>query len=32
MTRLGCSEGGFGLWLGDNNDIVNGKTRTYIIF
>jgi hypothetical protein len=25
-----CSEGGFSLWLGDNNDIVNGKTSTFI--
>jgi hypothetical protein len=30
MSRLRCSEGGFGLWLGDNSDIVNGKTSTFI--
>jgi hypothetical protein len=28
MSRLRCSEGGFGLWLGDNRDIVNGKMST----
>jgi hypothetical protein len=27
MLRLRCSEGGFGLWLGDKG-IVNGKTST----
>jgi hypothetical protein len=26
-SRLRCSEGGFGLWLGDEG-IVNGKTST----
>jgi hypothetical protein len=26
-SRLRCSEGGFGLWLGDEG-IVNGKMRT----
>jgi hypothetical protein len=28
LSRSRCSEGGFGLWLGDNSDIVNGKTST----
>jgi hypothetical protein len=27
MSRLRCSEGGFGLWLGDKG-IANGKTST----
>jgi hypothetical protein len=27
LSRLRCSEGGFGLWLGDKG-IVNGKTST----
>jgi hypothetical protein len=27
QSRLRCSEGGFGLWLGDEG-IVNGKTST----
>jgi hypothetical protein len=27
LSRLRCSEGGFGLWLGDNS-IVNGKMST----
>ena len=30
MSRLRCSEGGFSLWLGDNSDIVDGKTSTSI--
>ena len=25
-----CSEGGFSIWLGDNSDIVDGKTSTSI--
>ena len=29
MSRLRCSKGGFGLWLGDNS-IVNGKTSTIL--
>jgi hypothetical protein len=32
MSRLRSLEGGFGLWFGDNSDIVNGKTSTSIIF
>jgi hypothetical protein len=32
MSRLRCSEGGFGLWLGGNSDIVNGKMSASIIF
>jgi hypothetical protein len=28
-TRSRCSEGGFGLWLGENSDIVNGKMSTF---
>jgi hypothetical protein len=28
LSRLRCSEGGFNLWLGDNSDIVYGKTST----
>jgi hypothetical protein len=29
LSRLRCSdsEGGFGLWLGDNSDIVDGKNE-----
>jgi hypothetical protein len=32
MSRLRCSEGGFGLWLGEKG-IFNGKmsTSTYIL-
>jgi hypothetical protein len=30
LSRLRCSEGGFDLWLGDNSDIVDGKTSTSI--
>jgi hypothetical protein len=30
LSRLRCSEGGFGLWLGDNRDIVNGKMSTIL--
>jgi hypothetical protein len=31
MSRLRCSEGGFGLWLGDKG-IVNGKTSTHLSY
>ena len=29
LSRLRCLEGGFGLWLGDNSDIVYGKMSTF---
>jgi hypothetical protein len=31
LSRLRCSKGGFGLWLGDKG-IVNGKASTHISY
>jgi transposase InsO family protein len=31
LSKLRCSEGGFGLWLGDKG-IVNGKTSTHLSY